>query len=137
MNEARELKKLFEETKEELDKLKPWQKTNKVPLGKGDVKVLQFKPSSNYVLVSVLDEASKSAGGIIIPDVAKEKQYRGKVVVTGPGKYHDHVHFLQVSVKPDDVVVFRLTPYQKELTVNGEEYLLISEDDIFGTLIEG
>ena len=93
-----------------------------------------FKPLHNYVLLERIEEENKTAGGIIIPDNAKEKPSRGRVIATGDGIY-ENGQKIPVSVKKDDVVLFaKWASSANEVKIDGKDYVLIKESDILGIL---
>lgn len=93
-----------------------------------------FKPLHNYILLERIEEENKTAGGIIIPDNAKEKPVRGRVIATGDGIY-DNGQKIPVTVKPDDIVLFaKWASSANEVKIDGKDYVLIKESDILGIL---
>ncbi|MCQ2574689.1 MAG: co-chaperone GroES [Alphaproteobacteria bacterium] len=93
-----------------------------------------FKPLHNYVLLERLEEENKTAGGIIIPDTAKEKPSRARVVATGDGIF-ENGQKVPVSVKPGDVILFaKWASSANEVKIEGKDYVLIKESDILGIL---
>lgn len=93
-----------------------------------------FKPLHNYVLLERIEEENKTAGGIIIPDNAKEKPSRGRVIAVGEGAF-DGDDRIPMTVKVDNVVLFaKWAPSANEVKINGKEYILIKETDILGIL---
>lgn len=93
-----------------------------------------FKPLHNYVLIERIEEENKTAGGIIIPDTAKEKPSRGRVIAVGDGAYDDGQK-IPMSVKVDDVVLFaKWASSANEVKIDGNDYVLIKETDILGIL---
>lgn len=93
----------------------------------------KFRPLHNRLIVQRLDEEEKTAGGIIIPDTAKEKPSQGKVIAAGPGKRDDKGNLIALDVGVGDRVLF--SKYSgSEATLNGDEYLIISEDDVLAVL---
>ena len=93
-----------------------------------------FKPLHNYVLLERIEEENITAGGIIIPDNAKEKPSRGRVIAVGDGVYYGE-KLVPVSVKADDVVLFaKWTASANEVKIDGRDYVLIKETDILGIL---
>jgi len=93
-----------------------------------------FKPLHNYVLLQRIEEENKTAGGIIIPDTAKEKPSRGRVVAVGDGATEHGVH-VPMSVKPGDTVLFaKWASSANEVKIDGTDYVLIKETDILGIL---
>ena len=94
---------------------------------------MKIRPLSDRLLVQRLEEEDKSAGGIIIPDSAKEKQARGKVIAAGPGKVDDSGKRVKLQVKKGDVVLF--SQYGgTDVTLDGEDYLIMREDDVLGVI---
>jgi len=96
---------------------------------------MNFKPLYDRVLVKRVEEESRSAGGIIIPDSAKEKPLRGKVLAAGQGKLQDDGKLRPLAVKEGDVVLFGKYA-GTEIKMNGEEHTILREDDILG-IVEG
>lgn len=93
-----------------------------------------FKPLHNYILLERIEEENKTAGGIIIPDNAKEKPSRGRVIATGDGIF-ENGQKIPVSVKSGDVVLFaKWAASANEVKINGHDYILIKENDILGIL---
>ncbi|MCR4917821.1 MAG: co-chaperone GroES [Alphaproteobacteria bacterium] len=93
-----------------------------------------FKPLNNYVLLERIEEENKTAGGIIIPDTAKEKPSRGRVVAVGEGAL-DGGNRIPMSVHVGDVVLFaKWASSVNEVKINGQDYVLIKETDILGIL---
>jgi chaperonin GroES len=97
---------------------------------KGDV-LMNLRPLKDRVLVKYSEEPEKSAGGIIIPDSAKEKPQRGEVVAVGSGKVTDDGKLQQMEVKVGDIVLFEKYSGSK-INIDDTEYLIIREDDILG-----
>jgi len=95
---------------------------------------MSIKPLGDRVIVKPLGKEEMTASGIILPDTAeKEKPEQGEVIAVGPGKRLDSGDIVPVSVKVGDKVVFRkYSP--DEVTVDGEEVLVISESDIVGII---
>ena len=93
-----------------------------------------LKPLHNYVLLERLEESDKTVGGIIIPDNAKEKPVRGRVVATGPGAFEDG-KIVPVTVKTGDTVMFaKWAASASEIKLDGKDYIIIKETDILGIL---
>jgi len=93
-----------------------------------------FKPLNNYVLMERLPEESKTAGGIIIPDNAKEKPVRGRVVAVGDGIIEDGKR-IPMTVAVGDVVMFaKWASSINEVKIDGKDLVLIKENDILGIL---
>ncbi|MBR4891730.1 MAG: co-chaperone GroES [Alphaproteobacteria bacterium] len=93
-----------------------------------------FKPLHNYVLLERMEEENITAGGIIIPDNAKEKPSRGRVVAVGNGAYSGD-DLIPMSVKTGDIVLFaKWASTANEVKIEGKDYVLIKETDILGIL---
>jgi chaperonin GroES len=95
----------------------------------------KFRPLHDRVLLRRLESDSKTAGGIIIPDTAKEKPAQGEVVAVGTGTHDDHGKLVPLAVKEGDIVLFSKWS-GTEVTLDGEELLVVKESDIMG-IIEG
>jgi chaperonin GroES len=96
---------------------------------------MNIRPLHDRVIVRRMEEESKSAGGIVIPDSAAEKPSRGEVLAVGPGKFNDKGEINPLSVKVGDTVLFG--KYSgTEVKLGVEELLVMREDDIMG-VIEG
>ncbi|MBI5018137.1 MAG: co-chaperone GroES [Deltaproteobacteria bacterium] len=96
---------------------------------------MKIRPLQDRVMVKRLEEEQKTAGGIIIPDTAKEKPQKGEIIAAGPGKKSDDGKLMPLDVKAGDKVLF--SKYAgTEIKVEGEELLIMREDDIMG-VIEG
>jgi chaperonin GroES len=96
---------------------------------------MKFRPLHDRVVLKRLEEDSKSAGGIIIPDTAKEKPMRGEVVAVGPGARDESGKINPLDVKPGDTVLFGKWS-GTEVKIDGDELLIMKESDILG-VIEG
>lgn len=93
-----------------------------------------FKPLNNYVLLERIEEENKTVGGIIIPDTAKEKPSRGRVIAVGDGVF-DGGNRVPMSVHVGDVVLFaKWAASANEVKINGQDFILIKETDILGIL---
>ncbi len=94
---------------------------------------MKIKPMNDRILVVRVEEEQKTAGGIIIPDTAKEKPQEGKVVAAGPGKMGDDGKRIAMAVKEGDRVLF--AKYSgTEIKIDGVEHLFMREDDILGVI---
>ncbi len=95
---------------------------------------MKFKPLGDRILVKRLeDEAEKTSGGIIIPDTAKEKPQRGKVVSLGEGKRTEEGNLLPMRLKKGQEILFG--KYSgNEVKIDGEEYIIMREDDVLGVI---
>ncbi len=92
-----------------------------------------IRPLHDRVIVRRLSEEEKSAGGIIIPDSAKEKPIQGEVIAVGNGKLLDNGEVRPLDVKQGDTVIFS-TYAGTEVKLDGETFLMMREDDILGVI---
>ncbi|MCE2392580.1 MAG: co-chaperone GroES [Proteobacteria bacterium] len=93
----------------------------------------KVRPLHNRLIVQRIDEDEKTSGGIIIPDTAKEKPSEGRILAAGPGRRNDEGKLVEMEVKPGDRVLF--SKYSgTEVSLEGEEHLIISEDDVLAIL---
>ena len=92
-----------------------------------------LRPLHDRILVQRLDEEEEIQGGIIIPDTAKEKPQQAKVLAAGPGRVSDDGKVQAMDVKEGDKVIFGKYA-GTEVKLDGEEYLIIREDDVLGVL---
>ena len=90
---------------------------------------MKFRPLHDRILVKRVEEEEKTKGGIIIPDTAKEKPIEGKVIAVGNGKRLDDGKLAALEVKAGDRVLFGKYTGQ-EVKVDGEEHVLLREDDV-------
>ena len=93
----------------------------------------KIQPLGDRVLVEPLEAEDKTSGGIIIPDTAKEKQQRGKVIAVGKGRVNDEGKITPLEVKANDQVLFGRYA-GSEIKVGANDYLIIKEDDILGII---
>ncbi len=94
---------------------------------------MKMKPLADRVIIKPSEAEEKSKGGIIVPDTAKEKPVVGEVVAVGPGKVSDDGKKVPMEVKVGDKVLYG--KYSgTEVTVEGEEYLIMREADIFAVV---
>ena len=94
---------------------------------------MKIRPLNDRLLVQRLEEEEKTAGGIIIPDSAKEKPAQGKVVAVGPGKVNDAGERVALQVKEGDVILF--SKYGgTDVKLDGQDYLIMREDDVLGVV---
>jgi chaperonin GroES len=96
---------------------------------------MKVKPLNDRVLVQRIEEVQVTKGGIVIPDTAKEKPIEGKIVAVGPGKMSEQGQRMTLQVKEGDRVLFGKYA-GTEIKVEGEEYLMMREEDILA-IIEG
>ncbi len=94
---------------------------------------MSLRPLQDRILVKRLEEETKTAGGIFIPETAKEKPQRGEIVAVGNGKKTDDGKVLPLDVKKGDKVLFGKYA-GTEIKVDGQEYLIMREDDILGVI---
>ena len=93
----------------------------------------KMRPLHNRLIIKRLDEDETTAGGIIIPDTAKEKPQQGKVIAAGPGRRDDKGDSIAMEVKQGDRVLF--SKYSgNEIDLDGDEHLIVSEDDVLAIL---
>jgi chaperonin GroES len=94
---------------------------------------MKFRPLHDRVVVRRLEQESKTAGGIIIPDTAKEKPQEGEVIAVGPGARDDSGKILPLDVKAGDRVLFGKWS-GTEVKIDGVDYLIMKESDLLGVL---
>ena len=93
-----------------------------------------FKPLNNYVLLQRIEEETKTAGGIIIPDTAREKPSRGTVVAVGDGAFENGTRVPMTVAVGDTVLFAKWASSANEVKIDGADYVLIRESDILGIL---
>ena len=94
---------------------------------------MKVRPLHDRILVKRLDQEAKSKGGIIIPDTAKEKPMEGRVIAVGGGKVNEEGKVTPLDVKKGDRILF--SKYSgTEIKLDGEEHLIVREDDILAVL---
>ena len=94
---------------------------------------LKLNPLADRVVVKPAEAEEKTKGGIILPDTAKEKPVEGTIVAAGPGKVSDSGEVVKMAVKVGDKVLYG--KYSgTEITIEGEEYLIMRESDIFAII---
>ena len=94
---------------------------------------MKFRPLHDRVLVESLESEEKTAGGIIIPDTAKEKPQEGKVIAVGPGTKTEDGKIIPMDVKVGDHVLFGKWS-GTEVKIDGKEYSIMKESDIMGVV---
>jgi chaperonin GroES len=94
---------------------------------------MSFRPLHDRVLVRRLEQQETTKGGIIIPDTAKEKPMEGKVVAVGTGYHLENGTVRPLALKENDTIIFNKWS-GTEITIDGEEYLVMKESDIMGIL---
>ena len=94
---------------------------------------MKIRPLNDRILVQRLEQEEKTAGGIIIPDSAKEKPAEGKIVAVGKGKLDDSGKRVEMEVKVGDCVLF--SKYGgTDVKLDGDDFLIMREDDILGII---
>jgi len=96
---------------------------------------MKFRPLHDLVVVRRIEQQDKTAGGIIIPDTAKEKPMEGEIIAVGPGGRDENGKLVPIDVKPGDRILFGKWS-GTEVKIGGEELLIMKESDIMG-VIEG
>ena len=94
---------------------------------------MKIRPLQDRIIVKRIGEEEASKGGIIIPDTAKEKPQEGKVIAVGKGMIRDDGKLQKLDVKKGDRVLFGKFA-GTEVTLDGKEHLIISEDDVLGIM---
>ena len=97
---------------------------------------MNVRPLHDRIIVQRLDEGEQKIGGIIIPDTAKEKPQQGKVIAAGNGKVKDDGTRTPLDVKAGDVILFGKYSGQ-EIKLDGEEYLIMREDEVLAVIDGG
>ncbi|MCL6623803.1 MAG: co-chaperone GroES [Fimbriimonadales bacterium] len=96
---------------------------------------VKLSPLHDRIIVKPEEKEKKTPSGILLPDTAQEKPQRGKVIAVGPGKLLDNGKIAPMEVKPGDVVLYG--KYSgTEVTVDGDEYVILRQDDVLA-IIEG
>jgi chaperonin GroES len=99
----------------------------------GGIGPMKIRPLRDRIIVKRIEEEETSKGGIIIPDTAKETPQEGKVIAVGKGMIRDDGKLQKLDVKKGDRVLFGKFA-GTEVTLDGEEHLIISEDDVLGIM---
>ena len=94
---------------------------------------MKFRPLHDRVVVTRIDAEDKTAGGIIIPDTAKEKPTEGEVIAVGPGGRDENGKLIPIDLKVGDRVLFGKWS-GTEVKIDGVEYLIMKESDIMGVI---
>ena len=94
---------------------------------------MDIRPLHDRIVVRRLEEGEQTIGAIIIPDSAKEKPQRGEVIAAGRGKVKDDGQRLPLDLKPGDQILFGKYTSQ-EVTLDGEQYLIMREDEVLAVL---
>jgi chaperonin GroES len=94
---------------------------------------MKLKPLQDRVIVKAVEAETKTASGIVLPDSAKEKPTKGKVIAAGPGKLDDKGKAMELGVRVGDLVYYG--KYSgTDVEVNGEKFVILRESDILGVL---
>lgn len=96
---------------------------------------MKLRPLDDRVIVKQAEAEERTAGGIVLPDTAKEKPLTGKVIATGPGKLLDNGKRAQMAVKKNDDVIYGKYA-GTEVELDGKKYFILRESDVLG-IIEG
>ena len=96
---------------------------------------MRFRPLHDRIVIRRIEAEAKSAGGIIIPDIAKEKPQEGEVVAVGPGGRDETGRLIPIDVKAGDRVLFSKWS-GTEVKIDDDEYLIMKESDVMGVLVE-
>ena len=94
---------------------------------------MKIRPLNDRIIVERMEEETKTAGGLIIPDTAKEKPQQGKIIAAGKGKKTEDGKVLPLDVKVGDKVLFGKYA-GTEIKIEGKEYLMMREEDILGVV---
>jgi chaperonin GroES len=94
---------------------------------------MNIRPLHDRIIVERVEEETKTAGGLIIPDTAKEKPQQGKVVAVGKGKMTEDGKVLALDVKVGDKILFGKYA-GNEIKIEGKEFLMMREDDVLGVV---
>ena len=96
---------------------------------------MKFRPLHDRVVIERIDAEAKTAGGVIIPDTAKEKPQQGKVIAVGPGGRDENGKLIPIDVKVGDRILFGKWS-GTEVKIDAREYLIMNESDFMGVLVE-
>lgn len=94
---------------------------------------VNMRPLQDRILVQQLEEDERSAGGIIIPDTAKEKPYQGKIITVGNGKKMDDGSIRPLEVKKGDLILFEKYA-GTAVKLDGEDYMILREDEVLAVI---
>ena len=95
---------------------------------------MDIKPLADRIIVKQLEAEEKTKGGIVLPDTAKEKPQEGKVIAVGKGKVLESGQVQPIEVKVGDRILYAKYSGTEITTKNGEEYLIIKEDDVLAVV---
>ena len=94
---------------------------------------MHFRPLHDRVMIERVEEEEKTKTGIIIPDAAREKQQRGKIIAVGKGRVNEKGEVLKLDVKEGDVVLFEKYGGE-DIKMDGKEYVILKEESIIGVV---
>ncbi|KKU31657.1 MAG: 10 kDa chaperonin [candidate division WWE3 bacterium GW2011_GWA1_46_21] len=97
------------------------------------MKKINIKPLADYVLIEPVEEETTLPSGIILPDTAKEKPQKGKIIATGPGKKDEHGKTIAMEIRVGQFVMYKKWG-GTEVKADGKEYLLVKEEDLLATV---
>ncbi len=98
-----------------------------------EVRSMNVKPLEDRIILKPMEAETKTTGGIIIPDAAKEKPQKGEVVAIGPGKISEKGQKIEVSLKKGDKVLYG--KYSgTEISIDGQDYLILRESDVLAVI---
>lgn len=98
---------------------------------------MKFRPLHDRILVERAQEEEKTASGIIIPDSAREKQQKGKVIAVGKGRINEKGELVKLELKEGDQILFpKYASSMEEIKIDGKELVTLKEEDVMG-IIEG
>jgi chaperonin GroES len=106
---------------------------NVTPVSNFEEKPMKFRPLHDRVVVKRIDAEERTAGGIIIPDTAKEKPSQGEIIAVGPGGRDENGKLIPIDVHPGDRVLFGKWS-GTEVKIDGVDYLIMKESDVMGVL---
>src|SRR5438067_969768 len=109
--------------------------TSVVPSPARGGSIMKFRPLHDRVVVRRIESDDRTAGGIIIPDTAKEKPQEGEIVAVGPGARDEAGTLVPLNIKPGDYILFGKWS-GTEVKIDGEDFLIMKESDVMG-VIEG
>lgn len=99
------------------------------------MKIKDIKPLHDFVLIEPAEQETTLPSGLVLPDSAKEKPQKGKIVAAGPGKSKDNGEIKKISVKVGDLVMYKKWG-GTELKIEGKDLLMMREDDLIAVIIE-
>jgi chaperonin GroES len=97
---------------------------------------MKFRPLHDRIVIKRIEAEAKTAAGIIIPDTAKEKPQQGEIIAVGPGGRDELGKLIPIDVKVGDRILFGKWS-GTEVKIDGDDYLIMKEDDVMGVLVEG